>query len=109
MDPSPREIVEAAKKDDPHKWSGHVTATSDALDLEKGVFSLPDAKAIAESLKRSADKSKRRKNTPFGSAMGMLNFYINRAGRRMPAERLKILNAAKDELRKLYGKEAQGG
>ena len=86
------------------KWSQHVTETSDALDLEPGVFSLDDPNRIAESLKRSAERSRRRKADPFRSAMSMLTFYINRAGRNLPAEQRETLEQAKDELRALYGK-----
>ena len=88
------------------RWSQAVTAKSNALDLDQGVFALDSAIAIAESLKRSADQSKRRKATPYQSAMSMLNFYINRAGKNLPEKRLHLLEEAKDELRKLYGKEA---
>lgn len=84
------------------KWSGYVTKHSFALDLEEGVFTWSDPKRIARSLKESAENSIRRKVSPFQSAMSMLNFYINRAGKNLPAERLKILNQAKVELRKLY-------
>ena len=87
------------------KWSAGVMQRSDALDIEHGAFAKPDAKAIARSLKRSADRSKRRKAGPYQSAMSMLNFYINRAGRNLPARRKKILNEAKTELRRLYGRE----
>ena len=86
-------------------WSGEVTRTSDALTLEKDVFTLASARKIAESLKRSADRSKRRKSSPYHSAMSMLTFYINRAGKSLPAPRRKILENAKVELRRLYGKE----
>jgi uncharacterized protein DUF3175 len=79
-----------------------VTDTSDALDLERGVFSLKDPRAIARSLKRSAERSRRRKAEPFRSAMSMLNFYINRAGRNLPERRRSRLERAKDELRRLY-------
>lgn len=84
-----------------------MTATSNALDLEQGVFSKDSARAIARSLKRSADRSRRRKSGSFRSAMSMLNFYINRAGRALPESRRAKLEAAKDELRDLYGKEPQ--
>ena len=77
--------------------------TSNALDLERGVFAKDDPKSIARSLKRSAEESKRRKAEPFRSAMSMLNFYINRAGRNLPKRRLEMLESAKDELRALYG------
>ena len=85
-------------------WSADVTRTSDALDLEHGAFASEDPKRIARSLKRSAEHSKRRKAGPFRSAMSMLNFYINRAGKALPARRKKILNAAKDELRRIFGR-----
>jgi len=87
------------------RWSQHVTETSDALDLKKGVFSLRDPKKIAASLKRSAERSKRRKANPYRSALSMLTFYINRAGRKLPASRRKILTRAKDELRHQFGKD----
>lgn len=86
-------------------WSGRVTRESNALDLEDGVFTFDDPRKIALSLKRSADESARRKTDPFRSAMSMLNFYINRAGKNLPASRRKVLDKAKDELRKLFGKE----
>ena len=89
------------------KWSQEVTEHSDALDLEKGIFSSEDPKKIADSLKRSAEHSHRRKGTPFQSAMSMLTFYINRAGRDLPAKQRHVLDAAKDELRKDFGREAQ--
>jgi hypothetical protein len=82
-----------------------VTETSNALDLEEGVFNLRDPKAIAKSLKRSAEQSQRRKTDPFRSAMSMLSFYVNRAGKNLPASRRRILLQAKDELRRLYGRE----
>ena len=87
------------------RWSQHVTETSDALDLKKGVFSLRDPKKIAASLKRSAERSKRRKANPYRSALSMLTFYINRAGRSLPASRRKILTRAKDELKHQFGKD----
>ena len=86
-------------------WSQAVTENSDALDLDKGVFALNSPSGIAASLKRSADRSKRRKATPFQSAMSMLNFYISRAGKSLPKSRLRLLEKAKTELRRLYGKE----
>ena len=89
----------------PKRWSQRVTRTSNALDLEQGVFSKDDPRAIARSLKRSAERSKRRKADPFRSAMSMLSFYINRGGTNLSAPRKKILRSAKDELRKLYGKK----
>ena len=88
------------------KWSRTVTKKSNALDLEAGVFSLSDPKRIASSLKRSAEKSTRRKSDPYRSAMSMLTFYINRAGSNLPKSRKRVLNAAKTELRKLYRKDS---
>lgn len=87
------------------KWSAEVTEHSHALDLEPGVFELDDPRSIARSLKRSAEQSTQRKAGPFQSAMSMLNFYINRAGRNLSAERKKILEEAKEELRKEFGRE----
>jgi len=78
--------------------------TSNALDLEPGVFSKRNARGIALSLKRSADASHRRKSDPYRSAMSMLNFHINRAGRGLSRERKQVLNAAKAELRKVFGR-----
>lgn len=89
------------------QWSRRVTETSDALDLEPGVFQKESPREIAESLKRSADQSRRRKADPFRSAMSMLTFYINRAGRRLDPERRRTLEAAKDELRIVYGRAAR--
>jgi hypothetical protein len=86
------------------RWSRQVTEHSDALTLDQGVFASRDPKRIAASLKRSAERSRRRKAAPFRSAMSMLTFYINRAGRNLPAARKKILMQAKDELRKQFGK-----
>ncbi|MCX4188038.1 DUF3175 domain-containing protein [Methylophaga sp. OBS4] len=87
-----------------HKWSQKVTGTSDALDLEPGVFTWEDPKQIALSLQRSAEQSKRRKADPFRSAMSMLTFYINRAGSQLPETQKQRLEQAKDELRELYGR-----
>jgi hypothetical protein len=78
--------------------------TSNALDLDAGVFQLKDPKRIARSLKRSAERSTRRKSEPYRSAMSMLVFYVNRAGRNLPAERRRTLERAKGELRMLYGR-----
>ena len=86
-------------------WSKEVTEKSNAMDLEEGVFSLKSPKKIAESLKRSVEASKRRKGTPFQSAMSMLNFYINRAGKNLSDAQKQRLEKAKDELRKLFGKK----
>ena len=85
-------------------WSAEVTEHSDALDLEPEVFRSHDPHEIALSLKRSAEHSHRRKAAPFRSAMSMLTFYINRAGKTLPASRRKVLEDAKGELRKAFGK-----
>jgi hypothetical protein len=77
---------------------------SNALDLEEGVFSKSSARAVALSLKRSAERSRRRKSAPFRSAMSMLSFHINRAGKGLSKPRRDVLERAKDELRKLYGR-----
>ena len=87
------------------KWSKEVTEHSDAMDLEEGVFESDDPHKIALSLKRSAEHSHRRKSEPYQSAMSMLTFYINRAGNNLSAERKTVLEAAKDELRKAFGRE----
>jgi hypothetical protein len=92
-------------KSNPKRWTQHVTQTSNALDLDRGVFTWDDPRRIARSLKRSAERSKRRKSSPYRSAMSMLTFYINRAGRNLPKEQRTNLEAAKDELRAMYGKE----
>ena len=84
------------------RWSRRVTETSDALDLQHGVFARDDPAAIARSLKRSAERSRRRKSDPYRSAMSMLVFYINRAGSRLTARRRRILERAKDELRSQF-------
>ncbi|HEY3912072.1 MAG TPA: DUF3175 domain-containing protein [Stellaceae bacterium] len=86
-------------------WSGRVTKESDALDLEPEVFKKDDPERIARSLKHSAERSTRRRAGPYQSAMSMLNFYINRAGRNLPPERKRILSKAKDALRRLFGRE----
>jgi hypothetical protein len=95
----------ARKKADGKRWSQDVTEHSNALDLEKSVFAKDKPRDIALSLKRSAEHSDRRKSSPYRSAMSMLTFYINRAGRNLPARRLGILERAKSELRKVFGKE----
>jgi Protein of unknown function (DUF3175) len=84
------------------KWSKYVSEHSNALDLEPGVFTRDDPKKIALSLKRSAERSRRRKSEPLRSAMSMLNLYINRAGKKLPARRKAVLQRAKDELRLLF-------
>jgi hypothetical protein len=96
-----------AKPQRQEKWSAEVTEHSDALDLEPHVFEGDDPKRIAASLKRSAEKSEWRKSEPYRSAMSMLTFYINRAGKNLPDSRKKVLEDAKDELRKLFGREEE--
>jgi putative cell wall-binding protein len=98
-------MIKKSEKVVTKNWSSKVTRESDALDLEEGVFTWKDPKKIALSLKQSADKSKRRKAVPFRSAMSMLVFYINRAGKNLEAKQKHILEQAKDELRKLYGRK----
>lgn len=88
------------------RWSQRVTTHSNALDLEKGVFSKRSAKAIASSLKRSAESSSRRKAPAYRSAMSMLTFYINRAGKNLGARQRGVLERAKSELRRLYKRPA---
>ncbi len=95
----------AAAKTAGSRWSARVTAHSDALDLEPGVFTQRSAKSIAESLKRSAERSTRRKADPYRSALSMLVFYVNRAGKNLPASRRNTLERAKVELRKLFKKD----
>ena len=86
------------------KWSKRVMEKSDAMDLQSGVFKLKSARAIADSLKKSSEASDRRKSSPFRSAMSMLNFEINRAGKNLSRERLRVLDRAKVELRKAFGR-----
>ncbi|HEX3405921.1 MAG TPA: DUF3175 domain-containing protein [Caulobacteraceae bacterium] len=93
----------------PRKWSADVTEHSDALDLEQNVFKSRDPKKIARSLKRSARSSRRRKSSAYRSAMSMLTFYINRAGRNLPASRRRVLERAKDELRVAFGRQPAHG
>lgn len=97
-----RSRVGAASRAKLRRWSGKVTRTSDALTLEHGVFTKRSAQAIAQSLKRSAERSRRRKSSPLRSAMSMLTFYINRAGKDLSASRKRTLEAAKQELRRLF-------
>jgi hypothetical protein len=94
-----------AKHSTRKKWSAEVTEHSDALDLEQDVFKSDDPKQIAASLKRSAERSDRRKSEPYRSAMSMLTFYVNRAGKNLSERRKRILERAKDELRRLFGRE----
>ena len=89
------------------KWSAEVTKNSDALDLEPNAFKKDSAGEVARSLKRSAEASDRRKSGAFRSAMSMLTFYINRAGRNLPPKRKRTLEAAKGKLRALFGRAAR--
>ncbi|HEY1795084.1 MAG TPA: DUF3175 domain-containing protein [Stellaceae bacterium] len=93
-----------SKSQDGKKWSADVTEHSDALDLAPGIFKSRDLKRIARSLKHSAEHSKRRKSSPFRSAMSMLVFYISRAGSNLPVEQRRRPEAAKDELRRIFGR-----
>jgi hypothetical protein len=88
----------------PRRWSAAVTKRSNALDLERSVFTWKDPRRIAASLKRSAEDSRRRKGTPYQSAMSMLTFYVNRAGRELDAGQRRVLERAKDELRRQFGR-----
>jgi putative cell wall-binding protein len=92
-------------KETKEKWSSEVTEHSNALDLQEGVFTWSDPKKIAASLKKSAEKSKRKKGTPYQSAMSMLTFYINRDGKNLDAKQKKVLEDAKEELRELFGRK----
>lgn len=85
-------------------WSQRVSRTSNALDLEPGLFAWDDPRRIALALQAAAEASRRRKSPPFRSAMSMLVFYLNRAGNALPAQRRQVLEQAKDELRALYGR-----
>src|ERR1700719_2483482 len=97
---SPARRKSAAKKPSPKRWSQRVTQESDALDLKRGVFTLRDPKQIAASLKRSAELSSRRKASAYRSALSMLTFYVNRAGKMLPKAQRSRLERAKDELRR---------
>lgn len=94
-----------AQKHAARKWSADVTENSNALDLQKDVFTSDDPAEIAESLKESAERSNRRKSTPFRSAMSMLTFYINRAGKNLSSSRKSTLEAAKSELRRAFARK----
>lgn len=94
-----------AARQNSRRWSGRVTRESDALDLEKDIFKARSAEKIAQSLKRSAERSRRRKSDPYRSAMSMLTFYINRAGKNLSPTRRKVLNNAKNKLRVAFGRE----
>ncbi|MGV7243456.1 DUF3175 domain-containing protein [uncultured Caballeronia sp.] len=87
------------------RWSRHVMETSDAMDIKRDIFKEGNAQEIADSLKKSSTRSNRRKGTPFQSAMSMLNFYINRAGRNLPKSRRTVLDNAKKKLREAFGRK----
>ena len=95
----------ASKKSSKHRWSSRVTKESNALDLDRSVFTWKDPRRIARSLKRSAEHSHRRKAEPYRSAMSMLTFYINRAGKGLGRDQRRVLERAKGELRHLYGRD----
>lgn len=97
-----RARTSTARKKPTRYWSHRVTETSNAMDLEPNVFRQRSARAIAASLKRSAERSKRRKSSPFRSAMSMLVFYENRGGKNLSASQRRVLERAKDELRILF-------
>ncbi len=90
----------------PRKWSKEVTGHSNAMDTKPHIFESHDPRAIAKSLKHSAEESHRRKSSPYRSAMSMLTFYINRAGKNLPDSQRDVLEKTKDELRALFGKPA---
>jgi len=98
-------MTQGDDRDDGVRWSQDVTEHSDALDLEEDVFTWDDPARIAASLKRSAEASDRRKGSAYQSAMSMLTFYVNRAGKNLPAAQRDVLERAKDELRRAFGRE----
>lgn len=98
-------MINIMAKEHTEKWSADVTEHSNAMDLEKDVFKSGDPEKIAASLKHSAESSNRRKSSPYRSAMSMLTFYENRAGKNLSADEKKVLEKAKDKLRELFGKE----
>jgi hypothetical protein len=100
-----RKAARSRKKASPKRWSQRVTRESDALDLKRGVFKLTDPKKIAASLKRSAERSSRRKAGAYRSALSMLTFYINRAGKTLPKTQRDRLQRAKAELKRVFGKD----
>src|SRR5690242_14154351 len=100
-----RTVLKPAGRKSGRRWSGQVTRNSNALDLSRGVFTGKDPKRIAGSLKRSAERSRRRKADPYRSALSMLTFYLNRAGKNLPAGQRRTLQRAKGELRKQFGRD----
>jgi hypothetical protein len=97
----------ASKRKTGKKWSQHVTETSDAMDIEKGTFASDDPEKIARTVEQDAERSTRRKSTPYRSAMSMLTFYINRGGKNLTAKHRKVLEDAKDVLREKFGPDAK--
>jgi len=97
--------AKTTKTSESKRWSHHVMETSDAMDIQADIFKEGTAQEIADSLKKSSTRSNRRKGTPFQSAMSMLNFYINRAGRNLPMSRRTILDNAKKRLREAFGRK----
>jgi hypothetical protein len=104
MSPSKRKSQKSAGRAKSRCWSAEVTKRSDALHLEPDVFKSRNPRRIALSLKRSAERSKRRKGTPYQSATSMLNFYINRAGKNLTQKQKRVLERAKNELRDVFGR-----
>jgi ferric-dicitrate binding protein FerR (iron transport regulator) len=105
MSGTAKKSVKTRNRSRSRRWSARVTQHSDALDLESSVFKSTDPRRIALSLKRSAQRSERRKGTPYQSAMSMLNFYINRAGKNLPQKQKRVLERAKGDLREVFGRE----
>lgn len=97
----------ASKRKITKKWSQHVTETSNAMDIEKGTFASDDPEEIARTVERDAERSTRRKSTPYRSAMSMLTFYINRGGKNLTAKHRKVLEDAKDVLREKFGPDSK--
>jgi putative cell wall-binding protein len=104
MSKSRKKSSKTARRSESRRWSARVTQRSNALDLQSKVFKSTNPRRIALSLKRSAQASKRRKGTPYQSAMSMLNFYINRAGKSLPQKQKRVLERAKTELRDVFGR-----
>jgi hypothetical protein len=107
--PRRRTMIRKQQADSKRYWSADVMRKSNALDLKGGVFRMSSPRKIAMSLKRSSERSKRRKATPYQSAMSMLNFYINRAGKTLSPTQKRILQRAKPELRKIFGRDKTDG
>src|SRR5205814_3387248 len=104
MSKSRKKSSKTGRRSENRQWSARVTQRSNALDLQPKVFKSTNPRRIALSLKRSAQASKRRKGTPYQSAMSMLNFYVNRAGKSLPQKQKGVLERAKDELRDVFGR-----